>query len=91
MISKEGRIIRLTLKELGHPQLTTPMHCYNATAVDIENGSVKGQRSRSMEVRYFYIYDQVKNREFDVIWNPGNENMGYYASNNHDATHHQNV
>ena len=39
--AKAGRIIRLTLKELGHPQLPTPMNCNNATASGIANGSVK--------------------------------------------------
>ena len=66
MCAKEGRIYRLTLQELGHPQPPTPLHCDNATAVGITNGTVKKQRSRSMEICYFYICDQVKNQEFDV-------------------------
>ena len=41
MNAKEGRLIRLTLKELGHPQPPTPMHCDNAAAAGIANGSVK--------------------------------------------------
>ena len=41
MNGKEGRIIRLTLKELGHSQPPTPMHCDNAMAASIANGSVK--------------------------------------------------
>ena len=53
MKTKEGCIIRLTLKELGHPQPPTPMHCDNTTAAGIVNGSVKRQRSRAMEMRYF--------------------------------------
>ena len=91
MNAKEGCIIRLTLKELGHPQPPTPMHCNNATAAGIANGSVKRQWSRAMEMRYFYICDQVKNREFDVIWHPGKEKMWNYVSKNHDTRHHQNV
>ena len=38
---KEGRILRLTLNEMGHPQPPTPIHCDNATAVGIANKSVK--------------------------------------------------
>ena len=38
MNAKGGCIIRLTLKELGHPQPPTPMHCKNATAAGIANG-----------------------------------------------------
>ena len=86
-----GCVIQLILKELVHPQPPTPMHCVNATAAGISNGSVKPQRSRSIEMRYFYICDQVKNGELDVIWHPGKENMGDYASKHHDAIHQQNV
>ena len=58
--AKEAKIIRLTLKELGHPQPPTPTHCDNATAAGIAKKTVKRQRSRSMEMRYFYICDLVK-------------------------------
>ena len=52
---KEGMIFRLTLEELGHPQPTTSIHCDNATAVGIANNTVKRQRARCMEMRYFWV------------------------------------
>jgi len=88
MNSQEGRIIRLTLAELGHPQPPTPIHCDNATATGIAMDTVKKQRSRSMEMRYFAITDRVKQKEFDVRWHPGLENLGDYLSKHHDAPHH---
>ena len=57
--AKEGKIIRMTLEEMGHKQLSTPMHCDNITATGIANDTVKKQRSRSMEMRFFWITDQV--------------------------------
>ncbi len=36
-----GIIFRLMLTEMGHPQPKTPVHCDNATAVGIENNSIK--------------------------------------------------
>jgi hypothetical protein len=56
---KEGIIFRLTLKELGHPQPRTTVHCNNATTVGIANNTIKQQRLRSMEMRYFWIGDKV--------------------------------
>ena len=50
---KEGRVLRLTLAEMGHPQLPTPIHCENATAVGIANETIKKHRSCPMEMRYF--------------------------------------
>ena len=38
---KEGIIFCLTLKELGHPQPKTPVHCDNATTIGIANNTVK--------------------------------------------------
>ena len=37
---KEGRIMRLTLQEMGHPQSATPIHCDNMTATEISNDTV---------------------------------------------------
>ena len=53
--AKEGKIIRMTLEEMGHKQPPTPMHCDNITATGIANDTVKKQRSRSMEMRFFWI------------------------------------
>jgi hypothetical protein len=86
---REGRIFRLILEELGHPQPPTPIHCDNETAVGIVNGTVKRQRSRMMEMRYFYACDQVEKGYFDVRWHTGHENLGDYPSKHHEARHHR--
>jgi hypothetical protein len=41
--TKQARVLRLTLQELGHPQPPTPINCDNETAVGIYNGTVKQQ------------------------------------------------
>eukprot|EP00804_Cyclotella_cryptica_P000699 CCRYP_000983-RA/>CCRYP_000983-RA protein AED:0.36 eAED:0.37 QI:0/0/0/1/1/1/5/0/509 len=64
---KEGTILRLVLQELGHPQPPTPTHCDNETATGIANNTVKKQRSRSMEMRFFWIADQVTRRNFQSV------------------------
>jgi hypothetical protein len=38
---QKGMILRLMLKEMGHPQPKTPVHCDHATAVGIANNSIK--------------------------------------------------
>ena len=40
---KEKRIVRLALAELGHPQIQTPIHIDNTTAVGIVNNTIKRQ------------------------------------------------
>ena len=88
---RKGRIFRLVLEELGHPQPATPVHCDNETAAGIVNGTVRRQRSRMFEMRYFYACDQVDKKYFVVHWHPGKENLGDYASKHHEAAHHKMV
>jgi hypothetical protein len=86
--AKAGKIIRLILKELGHPQLPTPIHCDNQTATGIANNTVKKHRSRSMEMCFFWITDQVKRKFFDVQWYPGQENSADYYTKAFPGKHH---
>ena len=60
--TKEARVIHLILSELGHPQPPTPIHIDNTTAVGIVNRTIKWQRSRSTEMRYFCL--QIKLRKY---------------------------
>ena len=48
-----GNIFCLTLEEMGHPQPPTLINCDISTAVGITNNTVKHQKSRSMEMRFF--------------------------------------
>lgn len=88
---REGKIIRLTLEELGHPQPATPVHCDNATAVGIANDTIKKQRSRAMEMRFFWVTDQVQRKLFDILWYPGKENLADYFTKHFTAPHHRAV
>ena len=88
---KEGRVLRLTLAEKGHPQPPTPIHCNNATAVSIANETMKKHRSRLMEMRYFYSCNQIKRGNFDLQWHHGLKCLGDYPSKHHITSHHQNA
>ena len=86
---KEGRIMRLTLQEMCHPQPAMPIHCGNMTATGITNDTTKKQHSRSMEMRFFWVTDQVKNGVMGIQWHPGQENLADYKSKHHDSKHHK--
>ncbi len=57
---KKATIFRFTLKEMGHPQPPTPIHCNNLTAAGITNNTIKCQQSRSMEM----VFSRLP-----VLWN----------------------
>jgi hypothetical protein len=86
--AKEAKVMRLTLEELGHPQPPTPIHCNNSTMVGIANTTIKQQKSRSMEMRYFWLLDGHNNKMFDFQYHPGLENLADYPSKAHPGSHH---
>jgi hypothetical protein len=55
--AQEAKVFRLVLVELGHPQPPTPIHIDNTTTAGIVNNTIKQKRSRSMEMRYFWLLD----------------------------------
>jgi hypothetical protein len=57
-IIPQGMIFKSTLHDLGHPQPKILVHCDNATAVGITNNTIKWQRSRAMEMRYFWTCEK---------------------------------
>ena len=85
---KEGRILRSTLRKMGHSQPPTPVRCDNMTATVIANDTAKKQRSQSMEMRLFWVTDQVKSGTFDVQLHPGQESLADYPSKHHGSKHH---
>jgi len=44
-----------------------------------------------MEMRYFWVADQVENKIIDVSWHPGAECLADYPSKAHPPSHHQKV
>jgi hypothetical protein len=86
---QEAKIIRLILHEMGHPQPPTPIHCDNSTAVGISNNTVKRQRSRAMEMRYFWVMKQATHKHVKVLWYPRIEKLGDYVTKHHGPKHHQ--
>jgi hypothetical protein len=54
----------IVLEELGHPQPPTPIHIDNTTTVGIVNNTIKGQHSRVMEMRYFWLLDDEAQQLF---------------------------
>jgi hypothetical protein len=86
-----GIIFRLMLTEMGHPQPKTPVHCNNATAVGIANNSIKRQRLRSMEMRFFWVGDKIAQNMYYISWHPGMENLVDYQSKHHLGSHHVKV
>jgi hypothetical protein len=86
---KEGAVLRITLEELGHPQLPTPMETDNTTTTGYSNGTIKQKRTKAMDMRFYWIKDRVKQGQFDVYWGSGYQNLADYFTKHHSLAHHK--
>jgi hypothetical protein len=44
-----------------------------------------------MDMRYHWLTDRVRQKQFDVYWRPGRENLGDYHTKHHSAQHHKDM
>jgi hypothetical protein len=89
--AQEAKVIRLILTEMGHPQPKIPIHIDNTTAVGIVNNTIKRQRSRAMETRYWWLLNAKAQDIFTFHYHAGLENLGDYPSKHHTADIHRHV
>ena len=76
---------------MGHSQPKTPINTDNKTTSDISNRTVKRKRLRAMDMRYFWIVDQVDQKQFDFQWYPASENLADYTTKYHSPKIHRHV
>jgi hypothetical protein len=87
--AKEGEILQTTLNEMGYPQEPTPIQTDNSTASGIANDTINQQGSRSIDMRFYWVRDCVKQGHFTVFWAPGKTNLADYFTKHHPPKHHQ--
>jgi hypothetical protein len=42
-----------------------------------------------MDMRYHWLTDRVRQKQFDVYWRPGSENLGDYHTKHHSEQHNK--
>ena len=83
--------LRITFEEMGHAHPPTPVKTDNSTTEDIMNSRLQQNRSKAMDMRFYWVQDQIKQNHFKVFWKPGTKNLGDYHTKNHAPNHHRNV
>jgi hypothetical protein len=66
---------RTICQALNHPQPATPILTDNECAKGIANNEVKLKRSKSMDMRFHWIRDRIKQGQFTVSWQKGADNL----------------
>jgi hypothetical protein len=87
--TQSGAPLRVALTELDHIHPPTPLRTDNSTSFGILNETNKQKRSKAMDMIYHWLTDRVRQKQFDVYWRPGRENLGDYYTKHHSAQHHK--
>jgi len=83
--------MRLAAIELGHPQPEngSPLYTDNSTAAGILKSEMRQKLSKAFDMRFYWVKDRIKQKQFDLIWRKGVLNMADYFTKHHPPWHHK--
>jgi len=87
--AKHGVWTRTMLAAIGYPQPPTPILCDNKCAVGLANDTVKVKRGKSIDMRFHWIRDRVRQGQFTVQWIAGEENLADFFTKALPVRRHQ--
>jgi hypothetical protein len=91
MNGQEAISSRNCLIDMGHPQPATKMITDNNTAEGIIKGTIKQKRSKSIDMRFYWLKDRQEQGQFNICWEPGKTNLADYTTKHHPSSHHKRV
>ena len=77
--------------EMAHIQPETPLEMDNTTAHGILTKQLAPNRSKVIDMRFYWLRDRNNKNQFHLHWKPGNENIADYYTNHHPLAHHLRV
>ena len=77
------------LHALGHPQPPTPVRTDNSTATSFANSTYTPKRSKSWDMRYHWLQDRTKSKDFHIYWDKGSRNRADYSTKHFPPSYHQ--
>jgi len=80
---------RTILSSLGHPQHTTTIFCDNECAVGLAEMTVRPKKSKSIDMRFDWIQDRVRQKQIKIEWIAGGKNLGDFFTKSLPVHVHQ--
>ena len=72
--------IRILLQALQHPQPPTPLKTDNSTATGFVHDNIHQKRSKSWDMRYYWLRDRQAQNQFKIFWDKGiNNEVDYFT------------
>lgn len=72
---QEGIWLRHILQSLGYPQPPTTILCDNKCAEGIALDTIKPKRTKSIDMRFHWIRDRIRQGQYTVTWRKGADNL----------------
>jgi hypothetical protein len=66
---------RQILHDMGYPQPPTPIFCDNEVAIGLANDSINIKMSKSLDMRFHWLRDRIRQHQFRVIFVQGRRNI----------------
>ena len=79
------------LEALGHKQRTIPIKIDNSTASSFANATLKHKRSKTWNMRWYWLKDKVRQKELYIYWQQGSKNYADYHSKHFPPSYHTKV
>ena len=79
----------VALTDMRHPHYPTHIQVENTMAGNFSNDELKQKHMKAIEMRFYWIKDRPKQKQFMIYWSPGNRNLGDYHRKNHPPAHHR--
>ena len=83
MNCKAALPLRIALEEMGHPQPPTPVVIDNTTAIGLSKSTMTPKRSKGYDMRLNWMKCREAQKQFNLLWGPGKNNMGDYHTKTH--------
>ena len=76
---------------MGFPQPKTKIKTDNSTAEGIVNDKIKQNRSKAIDMRFYWLKCRQSQEQFDIYWEKGATNLADYFTKHHSPAHHKAV
>jgi hypothetical protein len=91
IVAKQAAWLRTLLTVMGYPQPVTAILCDNEVAVGIANLTVKPKQSKSFDMQYHWVRDQVSQGKLEVYWREGTANIADFFTKALPVHKHQTI
>ena len=83
--------LKQLLEQIRHPQPPISITTDNSTAHHFVYDNIHQKRSKSWDMRFYWLRDRVNQKQFVIKWAPGKTNLADYFTKHHPIKHHQQV